>query len=53
MSDNSLSMGLRSSYKLGACKMMPAVPTTSARKPFQFELVLRTKEGHMDAGWRQ
>lgn len=39
--------------RLDTVTLIPAVPTTSSKKPFQFELTLRTKEGHMDANWRQ
>lgn len=31
-SANFLSMGLRSSYRVGACKMMPAVPANTANE---------------------
>merc|ERR1719471_391541 len=30
ISESSLSIGIRSSYRLGACRMIPAVPTTTA-----------------------
>lgn len=39
--------------RLDTVILTPAVPTTSRKKPFKFELKLRTKEGHMDSNWRQ
>jgi formylglycine-generating enzyme required for sulfatase activity len=39
--------------RLDTLTLVPSVPTTSSRKSFQFELKLRTKQGHMDANWRK
>lgn len=38
--------------RLDTIKLTPAVPTSNRKKPFHFEMMLRTKAGHIAGDWR-